>query len=594
MELKKLFTLALLTIGISAQAANTTFNSFDPSYFGNSNNITITKLWRELGTNVLIIDNAIGDDTKAAADPYRKPWKTAYNITSTNAAAHGAYGACTVAQPGDWIVFMNSTVPYLVPCIPLNLFGQGASNGFNLMIMPGATLIATNYSNTDGTGTYHCNLATSGPMIIPGNSSRVDIYGTLVNNNDFVQGAASIGWQVNGSTSLAFTGVTNIPATNFYVWMGGSGHIGNGGDADCVYIGNGQAFAGSGTFENVRTSSGWDSFFFTGATLTITNINCYAYSGDFPTNGISHGLSVTSGTLYDFGSTYIGTGSTNVNGTVSGSAGVAIFGSAKVFLRGTKALAVGNANIVPVFYNSTPVFGSWSETDTNAITALFSQTYKFGETVTTVDTNFLVLSGAGQGGPGNVNLQYKWDFTGTVFSNSATHFVTNSDGVPGPTTGIWRVLGGAQYRYISLTGFLGPYAITNASTAPAPNADYLRTTNFNVSALGDIAQSNFVSGVKYTNVIGRPISVRALGFYVPASVAGLAAMDLQVDQTQSGTFSIMSRVGEQTIVGSIVDTNYGDMSAFIMTNAVYVFTNASSGAGNSSGLIPGSGQTIVH
>src|SRR5882672_7388388 len=570
-----------------ANASYSIGKQFDVTYFG-TNATIVTKLWREYGTNVLIVDSSIGNDTTAAADPYHRPWLTAYNLFTTN--GHVAYGACTVAQPGDWIVFLgNPVVPYLVPQIPLNLNGSGLGGGVNLRIMPGATLVATNYSNTNATGTDHVNLSTAGAMIMPGNNSRIIVEGTLINTNDFAQGAASIGWQMNGGTGLPFTGVTNYPPINANVWFGAGAQII--GDADTAYIGNGVTFPGSITFENVRINAGWDGFFFTGSALTVTNIKCYSYAGVYPTNGISHGMAVTSATVYDFNSVYIATGSTNVQGIVSSSAGIAVFANANVFLHGTKTIAVGNTNVVPLAYNSNPVFGDWSETDTNNITALFAQTYKFGETVRTVNTNLLVLTAGGQGGPGNVNLQYKYLNGGAngSYTNNATHWVTNSDANPVSQGGTWIAFGGANFRYFSTNGPLGPYFGTNASTPPAPNADFLRTTNFNVSALGDIAQVNFVSGQLITNVIGRPISVRATAVLTTAAVTGNAEMDLSVDQTQSGTFTVASAYSDPTSAALVLGSPQGDLTAFIQTNGVYTFTNSSTGAGNSSALKSGSG-----
>jgi hypothetical protein len=116
----------------------------------------------------------------------------------------------------------------------------------------------------------------------------------------------------------------------------------------------------------------------------------------------------------------------------------------------------------------------------------------------------------------------------------------------------------------------------------------------NVAKLGSITPVNFVDGAKNTNTTGRPITVKALAYTVPAAVGGQDTYDLQVDQTQSGTFVLYSRVGGQTTVASLSATNWGTLTASINTNGVYTFTNTSSGGGNSGVIVSGTGHTQVN
>lgn len=139
------------------------------------------------------------------------------------------------------------------------------------------------------------------------------------------------------------------------------------------------------------------------------------------------------------------------------------------------------------------------------------------------------------------------------------------------------------------------YIIGPLSTVDQYIGDFIYYPNR--TTLGLIVMTNFISGQKYTNNTGRPITVRSLAFTAPNSVNGQATMDLLVDQTQSGTFIMFGRVGHETVVGggaTGTETNWWQLSAAVMTNGVYTFTNTSVGAGQDSELVPGSGQLQIN
>jgi hypothetical protein len=117
----------------------------------------------------------------------------------------------------------------------------------------------------------------------------------------------------------------------------------------------------------------------------------------------------------------------------------------------------------------------------------------------------------------------------------------------------------------------------------------------NVSAASPVVTaSNFVSGVWYTNASGRAQAVSAPVNIILAAVIGTASIQLQVDAAGgvSGT-----KVGEITIgtTGLTLSGSYFySIVGFIPTGASYVWTNLSSGAGNSAAPVSASGRLIQY
>lgn len=89
---------------------------------------------------------------------------------------------------------------------------------------------------------------------------------------------------------------------------------------------------------------------------------------------------------------------------------------------------------------------------------------------------------------------------------------------------------------------------------------------------GFITTSNYTSGTFNTNQWGAPIHVTAQ-VSVGQSVSGAASMQLWILTLVSNTFSIQT-----------IGTNFGQLQGDIPTNGVFVFTNQSTGAGNTATL----------
>lgn len=104
-----------------------------------------------------------------------------------------------------------------------------------------------------------------------------------------------------------------------------------------------------------------------------------------------------------------------------------------------------------------------------------------------------------------------------------------------------------------------------------------------------ITQTNFVLNQLYTNLTGGGIAVHALASLTTAAVAGSSEMDLMVAQTGS-TFAMIDGPKLITSISAVTGAMQFGLNGSVQTNGVYYFTNSSSGAGDSSSIISGSGQ----
>lgn len=105
-----------------------------------------------------------------------------------------------------------------------------------------------------------------------------------------------------------------------------------------------------------------------------------------------------------------------------------------------------------------------------------------------------------------------------------------------------------------------------------------------------LTQTNFISGKLYTNLSGRPIYVQATAALTGALVNGSSEMDLKTGDGAS--MSVVSSAKKNTILTGLTISDQYQIGAYVSTNTVYTFTNTSSGAGNASSLVAGSGQVI--
>jgi hypothetical protein len=279
-----------------------------------------------------------GDDSTAVKGERSKAWRTAYDIYD---AEKGIYhGAVTVAQPGDWIVFEPGT--YHAPSIPLNFPGNGTGRGINLFVPTGATIIRTNFSNTNAT-ILPAGLIFCGPLVIPGNRSRVNIEGTVIATNNATFDAV-FGWAdfLSGYdlSSGGYYGFTNRAATNVVL----DGHGTMIGWSDVVYVSSIRSgFVASLTCRNVHLRSLWDCFYFSGRNFVQTS-GLDAFATAQMASHASHGIVVVNGGQWiDRKSSFAATG-TSLPG--DNNAAAYVVNATNRFL-GSRLVAYGNANVVP-------------------------------------------------------------------------------------------------------------------------------------------------------------------------------------------------------------------------------------------------------
>lgn len=115
-------------------------------------------------------------------------------------------------------------------------------------------------------------------------------------------------------------------------------------------------------------------------------------------------------------------------------------------------------------------------------------------------------------------------------------------------------------------------------------ATNLSSTNINFGLFP--IQTNFISGLLYVNIYNRPIQVQANVGVTTAAVTGDAGMALWIQSgLNRGTTNYESI--STTVAVSLAMSYTNQLAGFIPTNAIYGFTNISSGAGNSAVLIGG-------
>lgn len=108
-----------------------------------------------------------------------------------------------------------------------------------------------------------------------------------------------------------------------------------------------------------------------------------------------------------------------------------------------------------------------------------------------------------------------------------------------------------------------------------------------------ITGTNFIANQFYTNKSGSVQLLDASIALITAGVSGVAAMDLMVDQSGGNTFALADRLAISTLITSLAMNFTNNIACALSNNAVYYFTNTSSGSGDSSAIVPGTGELIT-
>jgi hypothetical protein len=463
MDMKFFLTTVFTLICSTLFAANPSFDSFNTNDFthqGNSNVRINTNRFIPISdlraNNVLTIDNNSGDDTRAATAPYMFPWSTVFNIWNTN--SWQPRGAIAYSKPGDWIYFMPSSNAYYVPQIPLNYFGP-STNGLNLIVPAGVTIIRTNYGNTNASQ-FTADTA-AGPLIMPGNSSITIINGILYATN-----GTQVVYGYN-TGNLKLPGIpTNYVATNLY--LGGFGEMHGSYDVIVCQAANGQG-RGSATFENLRLFGNYDQINNTFFDYITRNIYAESSGGFNNNNTDARGLVINDGYYADYGSTFLATASTNNANATCGvdlsqttQTNTLYFNGTTVGFKTNPITGLGtNMFAVRFGLRSGTLSGQWTELTPTSHTSVASSPYKI-TTAFNADTNTIITTGAGTA---NANGTWTWTtdrylLGSNWISNDAPSYIVMRTGPGSPP----------QPKYFSTNGYLGPYWATNTGVAPGPTA----------------------------------------------------------------------------------------------------------------------------
>jgi len=287
------------------------------------------------------VDPVNGNDTTGKRGNQSRPFKTIWNIEDKT--AHTYYGAVTVAEAGDTVIALPGL--HWAPTIPLNM---STSEGVHLWIQPGASVVRTNkyYSKTGAIQSLlTADLSSAGPMVIPGNNSRIIVDGTLVATNA-TDGA--IGWFDSIVTwlSFAFYGFTNRTATN--ITIGGNGSIY--GAIDTLYFAQTNTSTSSLTVTDVRLYGTYDYLKVSGKMNLLTK-NVWGLATNAPTFNIAQGVNLDSGVFWnDYGSTFGCSGGVTVNTPVSLTTSTNVFNGTRLY--STSAILLPGASDNAYFYST--------------------------------------------------------------------------------------------------------------------------------------------------------------------------------------------------------------------------------------------------
>lgn len=106
-----------------------------------------------------------------------------------------------------------------------------------------------------------------------------------------------------------------------------------------------------------------------------------------------------------------------------------------------------------------------------------------------------------------------------------------------------------------------------------------------------LTQTNFTLNTVYTNS-ARVAHVRANSSHSIAAVVGVNQLRLYADQAGGTSFALVAQASVTTLITSLVITENRELGAWLAANATYYWTNSSTGVGNSSAIVSGTGQII--
>lgn len=330
--------------------------------------------------NTIWVDPVSGSNTTGKRGVREKPFKDVFGIQDKVAGTY--FGAITNAQGGDTIILMPGT--HYINSAPLNLNAQG----INLWIMPGATVIRTNrYFKQDGTvqTLIAATPSAAGPMIIPGNNSRIVIDGQVFCTNTTAD--ALLGWnEVVDPNLLGKYGFTNKYATNVTVVQNGlsTNHIDgfyinqtNTARSSITIIGGGRLYA---SYDHTKVHGNVD----------LNTYHMHGFATNDTVNNISQGFNIDTGVVWnDYGSIFGAGGGSQVN-ALSLVAVTAVFHDTRLYYTAPIALPAGGSQNPYYYSTNSTVSGCISVQDSTGAMVYNSCDPLTTTNVTTLAPNFQI------------------------------------------------------------------------------------------------------------------------------------------------------------------------------------------------------------
>lgn len=108
-----------------------------------------------------------------------------------------------------------------------------------------------------------------------------------------------------------------------------------------------------------------------------------------------------------------------------------------------------------------------------------------------------------------------------------------------------------------------------------------------------LTKTNFVLNTVYTNTSGSMELLSSSVSLLTAGVNGSASLDLMADQSGGTSFALLGRVGVNTFITGLAQNFTNTIYGAVSNAATYYFTNSSSGAGDSSLIVSGTGTIVI-
>lgn len=594
--LTNLTSIQILTNNLNTAVTNNDVNAL---IFSNSltfSNNSVAKLVQVSGVSVTNISDTNGDYVWLAG-------VAVSGFTNANVFGNGSLlTALTAANisgtiPAALLQFGTNNLNLALTNMDVNASSFSNSLIFSNNIVSGllqiAGISATNFHTTNASYILSNGIAASGmsngtvyalaSLLLQGSNIYTLLPGANVtfttNGNEMTIAATGGGGALNIATNNLNTALTNFDVnvrsiSNVWTWSNNAAAIllqlaGNA--TTNIFQTNGWFVLSNGVI-NASVSNG--VFFGVGSGLTNLNLtNATVGTPSWVWETDASGYTVLTNVL---NIALSGNGFSLTNLNVTNGYGLTLSGAAN----GTAILMVSSVAITNSDVTSRSMSNTWTWTN--------GQVQFAGPGVTNVEgSNYLELVKAGLVMLSLTNDSLIGDANSAgSMSNMVASNMTSSIGFFGNGTNLQGIVttNGAQLNYEPYYSGTGT-GVNGISWAPATNVDIVTTS----------IRTNFINGQLYTNLTGSLILLIGSTTNVDGGVisTGANTFTIAVSNTGYSSWSNYNTGGNvvATSIAGLLETNTFNIP--VDTNGVYMLSTTASGSGNSSGLIPGTGQIVT-